>query len=112
MNQFSPIPIIWEDKKFPGSYFKEQEYEILNRFAERFNQRFPIMNIEVHVDFTNNSADKIKFFDIKLHVRLKNGKILIGTAQNKSIQQGLREAITFIKHEADRYEKHLNKNKR
>lgn len=97
------IPIIWEDKKYHnGTYFSKDAYSILEKFAARFNQHNPIRDIEVHVEFTKNSTDKIKFFAVKIHVQLANGKLLISHAQAKSILLGIRSAISKIKHESEK----------
>jgi len=97
------IPIIWEDKKYHnGSYFTPDAYYLLERFVEGFNKRYTIRDIEVHIDFTKNSAQKIKFFEVKIHIQLANGKLLIGHALTRNILAGIRIAISKIKHESEK----------
>ena len=105
------IPIIIEDKKVhQGPNFSRDTYEILEHFAIRFNQHDKIRNIEVYFDVIKNSSDKVKFYEIKLHVQLANGKLLIGNVQTKNILAGLREAIQNIGHEAERTDRQKHDN--
>lgn len=105
------IPIIIEDKKVhQGPNFSRDTYEILEHFAMRFNQHDKIRNIEVYFDAIKNSADKVKFYEIKLHVQLASGKLLIGNVQTKNILAGLREAIHKIEHEAERTDRQKHDN--
>ena len=108
------IPIILEDKKVhQGPNFQKEAIEIIEHFAEKFNLHEKIRDIELHFNPIKNSVEKVKFYEIKLHVQLKNGKLLIGSSQNRDILFGIRKAIAKIKHESERSDrqKHEKYNK-
>lgn len=97
------IPIILEDKKVHrGPNFTNEAYEILQNFAQKINQRRLIRDIEAHFNVVKNSSEKVKLYEIKLHVQLANGKLLIGQVNDKNIITGLRAATHKISRELEK----------
>ena len=107
----STIPILWDEKKVhQGPEFEEKALGIIEHFAKRFDKHDPIRDIELHFNPIKNSAQKVKFYEIKLIVQLKNGQLLIVNVQNRDILFGMRKAISKIKREAERSDRQKHEN--
>lgn len=97
------IPLIIKKQR---SGWREQAlhhvYEFLDTFAKKTHPRYPIRQIELHVDQPRNAAGLEKnLFTIKLHLLLKSGRLIIASSESRKLEVAMSDVLDKIDNQLD-----------
>ncbi len=92
------IPIIWKKPHNSSNLPHIRTISILlDQFIKRYRERLEIQNIMIDLETAKNTAGSLnKTFIIKLHLRLKAGRILIAESKKRSISEAMRNITREI----------------
>jgi len=103
------IPIIWKKPHNSSNLLHIRTLSILlHQFIKRYKKRLHIQNIMIDLETPKNAAGTLdNTFIIKLHVKLKEGRILRAESKRRSIS----EAMGNITREVDNLSRSTDRQK-
>jgi hypothetical protein len=103
MTDINEIPIIWKKPHNSSNLLHTGTINILlDQFIKRYNKRLQIRHIMIDLEMPKDAAGlSNKTFIVKLHVKLKSGKILIAESQKRSIEEAMKNITREIENESD-----------
>ena len=92
MTDIDEIPIIWKKPHNSANIFHVGTFNILlDEFLKRYEARLQIKHIMIDLEMPKDAAGlPNKTFIVKLHVKLKSGKINIAESQKRSVTEAMR----------------------
>lgn len=110
------IPIIWKKPHTSSNLVHTGTINILlDQFVKRYEKRLQIKHIMIDLEMPKDAAGlSNKSFIIKLHLKLKSGKILIAESEKRSITDAMKNITREIENQSrstDRQKHHDNSHK-
>lgn len=98
MTEIEEIPIIWKKPHNSTNIFHTGTINILlDQFLKRYEKRLQIKHIMIDLEMPKDAAGfSNKTFIVKLHVKLKSGKIIIAESQKRSIIDAMKDITKEI----------------
>lgn len=98
MTAIEEIPIIWKKPHNSSNVFHTGTINILlDQFIKRYNKRLQIRHIMVDLEMPKDAVGfSNKTFIVKLHLKLKSGKIIIAESNRRSINDAMKNIIREI----------------
>ncbi|OGH08116.1 MAG: hypothetical protein A2W22_01515 [Candidatus Levybacteria bacterium RBG_16_35_11] len=92
------IPIIWKKPHNSSNLLQIRTLSILlHQFIKRYRKRLKIQNIMIDLETPKNAAGfSNKTFVIKLHLKLKKGKILMAESKKRSLNDAMKNITREI----------------
>lgn len=92
------IPIIWKNPHNSTNIFHTGTLNILlDQFIKRYNTRLQIKHIMIDLEIPKNAGGySNKTFIVKLHVKLKSGKIIRAESKRRSITDAMKNITREI----------------
>ncbi len=111
------IPIIWKNPHNSSNLLHIRTISILlDQFIKRYRERLKIQNIMIDLETPKNAAGfSNNVFIVKIHLKLKTGKILIAESKRRSISRAMKNITREIDNQSrstdrqkhpDTYRKH------
>lgn len=103
MEEINEIPIIWRKPHIsPHSYQIKAVELAVDKFVGRYSKKLEIRSIMVDFEMPKDSAGKSnKTFLIKIHLTLKNGKLIIAESKKRSIPEAMEKIESEIENQID-----------
>lgn len=95
------IPVIWKKPHASFNVFHVEALKrLLDQFIKRYRNRLQIRDIMIDLEMPKNSAGySNSIFEVKLHLRLKSGKILRAESKKRSISDVMKNITKEIDHQ-------------
>lgn len=92
------IPIIWKKPHNSSNLLHIRTLSVLlHQFIKRYRKRLNIQSIMIDLETPKNAAGYLdKTFIIKLHIKLKEGRILRAESKRRSINDAMRNITREI----------------
>ncbi len=92
------IPIIWKRPHNSSNLLHIHNLSILlHQFIKRYRERLEIQNIMIDLETPNNAAGfSNNIFILKLHLKLKAGRILRAESKRRSISEAMKNITREI----------------
>jgi len=103
MDEIQEIPIIWKKPHISSNSYQIKALEqVVDKFVGRYSKKLEIRNIMVDFEMPKDSAGHSnKTFLIKIHLTLKNGKLIIAKSQKRSITDAMKNIESEIENQID-----------
>lgn len=103
MDNIQEIPIIWRKPHIsPDSYQIKTVTLAVDKFVSRYSKKLEIRQVMVDFEMPRDSAGHSnKTFLIKIHLTLKNGKLIIAESNKRSILEAMRNIENEIENQID-----------
>jgi len=116
MADIEEIPIIWKKPHNSTNVFHTGTINILlDQFIKRYGNRLQIRHIMIDLEMPKDAAGlSNKTFIVKLHLKLRSGKILIAESKRRSITDAMKNITKEIDNQSrstDR-QKHLDSSRK
>ena len=116
MEDIEEIPIIWKKPHNSTNVFHTGTINILlDQFIKRYGNRLQIRHIMIDLEMPKDAAGlSNKTFIVKLHLKLRSGKILIAESKRRSITDAMKNITKEIDNQSrstDR-QKHLDSSRK
>jgi len=98
MADMEEIPVIWKKPHNSSNLLHTGTINILlDQFIKRYGERLQIKHIMIDLEMPKDSAGfSNKTFIVKLHLKLKSGKILIAESNRRSIADAMKDITKEI----------------
>lgn len=98
MVEVEQIPIIWKKPHNSSNVFHTGTVNILlDRFIKRYRKRLQISHIMIDLEMPKDAAGlSNKTFIVKLHLKLRSGRILIAESKRRSIAEAMKNITREI----------------
>ncbi len=98
MKKEEEIPIIWKNPHSSSNLLHLRTISVLlDQFIKRYRKRLKIQNIMIDLETPKNAAGFLnKTFLIKLHLKLKTGRILRAESRRRSLSEAMKNITKEI----------------
>jgi hypothetical protein len=98
MADMEEIPVIWKKPHNSSNLLHTGTINILlDQFIKRYGERLQIKHIMIDLEMPKDSAGfSNKTFIVKLHLKLRSGKILIAESNRRSIADAMKDITIEI----------------
>jgi hypothetical protein len=103
MDEKQEIPITWKKPHIsPNSYqIKNLELAIM-KFINRYSKKLELRNVMVDFEMPKDAAGHSnKTYLIKIHLTLKNGKLIIAESKKRSIGDAIKNIESEVENQID-----------
>ncbi len=103
MEETQEIPIIWRKPHIsPNSYQIKTVELAVGKFVSRYSKKLEIRSIMVDFRMPKDSTGHSnKTYLIKIHLTLKNGKLIIAESKKRSILEAMKNIESEVENQAD-----------
>ena len=102
IDNIEEIPVIWKKPHNSlSSLYSITVNKFLDKIIKRYRKRLQIQSVMIDLEMPKNSAGySNSTFAIKLHLKLRSGKILIAESNKRSISEAVKNISREIDHQS------------